>query len=130
MAKIIDLPTFKDKRGALAVAEVKKQLPFSIRRMFYLTQVPALEKRGFHAHKKTDLALICAQGTVTVAMEDCKSKQKISLKTHQMVIIPAQVWHSMEKFTKNTVVICLASQTYAEKDYIRNYEQFRKEICS
>lgn len=130
MYKTITLPSFTDQRGTLAVAEMKKQFNFPIRRLFYMTAVPKGQKRGFHAHKKSYLALICATGSVKLVIDDCKNKLSLRLQKNQMFIIPPLVWHHLENFQQGTIIICLSSTTFIEADYIRDHNQFKKTVCS
>ncbi len=116
MAKIIDLKTFTDKRGNLTVIE--KVIPFDIKRIFYIYGVDD-SKRGGHRHKKTIQAAICIKGSCVIFNNDGKKEEEFALdQPHKCLILNPQDWHSMYSFTKDAILMVLASETFEESDYI------------
>jgi dTDP-4-dehydrorhamnose 3,5-epimerase-like enzyme len=117
MAYIIDLPSFKDKRGNLTVIE--KSIPFDIRRIFYLYGVDK-SVRGGHRHKKTIQAAICIQGSCNIHYnngKDAPASLVLNRPVQCLVIEPAD-WHSIDGFSDKAILMVLASEYFDEKDYI------------
>jgi dTDP-4-dehydrorhamnose 3,5-epimerase-like enzyme len=128
--KII-LPLIHDKRGDLVFAEAQNQIPFPIKRVFYITNVKSGGQRGFHAHKKTAIVLFCLKGSSLIKLDNGKQKAEILLdKPNVGVLIREKIWHSMEEFSPGTLLLVLASHFYDEKDYLRNYQEFKKYLCN
>lgn len=125
LIRLIDLPLRSDDRGDLVFAHIMEHIPFAVKRVFYIYNVKPGGNRGHHAHKKTHLALICLNGSTVIKLDDGKRKQKKELfKPHQALIIPPLIWHSMERFGDNTILLSLASRLYDEADYLRDYNDF------
>ena len=117
MAQIIDLKTIEDPRGCLTVIE--EALPFEIRRLFYIYNVPENEVRGAHRHKVTQMGLICPQGQCTIDCNDGEKKQSFVLdKPSQCLLLEPKDFHIMKNFKPNTVLLVLASHAYDPNDYI------------
>ena len=128
---IIKLPYIEDERGYLSFAESNRQIPFQIKRIYYMGKLIFSGNRGHHAHKKTVQVLFCLKGSALIKFDDGKNKSEIKLdKPNIGVTIPNLVWHSMEDFAKDTLILVLASEPYNEQDYIRNYEDFLRYIQS
>lgn len=122
--KIIDIPKIKDTRGNLAVIE-KDGVPFSIKRVYYLYDVPSDAYRGGHAHKEQQEFLIALSGSFEVVLNDGNSKQKVMLnKPDKGLLIPTGIWRELENFSSGAVCLVLASDVFDEEDYIRDYDQF------
>ncbi len=116
MAYLIDLKTFTDKRGNLTVIE--KSLPFKIKRIFYIYGVDG-SVRGGHRHHKTIQAAICIKGRCKIFNNDGKKKEVILLKKpSQCLILEQKDWHEMFEFSKNAILMVLASEYFEEGDYI------------
>lgn len=112
--------------ASLCVAEVGNQIPFEIKRVYYLLKPKPGELRGSHAHRETDQILFCIQGTVKMVLDDGKTREEVCLpEAHIGVRLPPMMWHEMHDMTKETVLLVLASKEYAESDYIRDYEEFK-----
>lgn len=124
----IKLATKKDsKRGNLFVATAQKNIPFVIRRAYFINNLHQSKIRGNHAHKKTIQAIFCLNGSFVLNLDDGRHKQKVLLKNPEIgVLLGAKLWHSMSRFSKNCVILVLASAYYRESDYIRNYDEFKK----
>ena len=115
MAYYIDFPTITDSRGSLSVIE--KELPFEIRRVYYMYDVTA--QRGGHRHKKTIQALICLSGSCEIFVEDGSAQDIFTLDSKEKcLIVEPKDWHTMDKFTPDTVLLVLASELYDKNDYI------------
>ncbi|MBK8597317.1 MAG: WxcM-like domain-containing protein [Holophagales bacterium] len=119
------LPTFADLRGKLAVAEVARELPFAPRRFFVVHGVPSREVRGEHAHHRCEQFLVCVQGDCAVVVDDGRHRREISLDGPALgLYLPPLVWASQYRFSKDAVLLVLASEAYDASDYIRDYDEF------
>lgn len=115
MAYFIELPTFSDERGSLTVVE--KILPFEIKRFYYIYNV--FSKRGGHRHHKTIQALISLNGSCEVYVNNGKEEKIFLLDSpDKTLILEPQDWHTMDKFSKDTILLVLASEYYDINDYI------------
>ena len=122
--KIIDIPKIEDRRGNLSVIE-KEVIPFDIKRVYYLYDVPSDAYRGGHAHKEQYEFLIALSGSFEVVLDDGFEKQKVMLnKPNKGLLIPTMIWRELENFSSGAVCLVLASDVFDEADYIRDYEQF------
>lgn len=108
----------------LFIAEAS-HIPFPIKRVFFITKASPKKSRGFHAHKKTRIIIFCIQGTLRVTLDNGKKKEAIVLNRPDTgVIIEPMVWHEMHDYKPNTIQLVIASTTFDEKDYIRDYQVF------
>jgi len=115
MAYLIDLPTFEDIRGNLTVIE--KILPFEIKRSYFIYNVS--QERGGHRHKKTTQAFICVGGSCEIYINNGTKENKIILdRPNKCLIVEAEDWHTMDKFSSGSTLLVLASEYYARDDYI------------
>lgn len=115
MAHKILLPTISDDRGSLTVIE--QNIPFDIKRVFYIYNVSS--KRGGHRHKKTKQALIAIHGNLEVYVNDGNEKTSFLLNSpNECLILDEKDWHSMDKFSKNAILLVLSSEKYDQNDYI------------
>jgi len=122
---IIELPKVHDDRGSLAVIE-KDIIPFKIKRVYYLYDVPSDAYRGGHAHKELYQFLIPLSGSFDVILKDSKTKKKVTLnKPNKGLIIVPGIWRELENFSSGAVCLVLASEDYDELDYIRDYQDFK-----
>jgi dTDP-4-dehydrorhamnose 3,5-epimerase-like enzyme len=127
----IALPVFTDGRGSLSFAEGGRQVPFPIARVFYMYGIPPGSRRGAHGHREVSLALFAVAGSVDVLLEDANERQTVTLSRPQDgLVIGPWVWHELENFAPGTVCLALASGVYDERDYIRDHEQFRREVAA
>ncbi|MBO6881189.1 FdtA/QdtA family cupin domain-containing protein [Winogradskyella sp.] len=123
-SKIIEIPKVHDERGSLAVIE-KEVVPFAIKRVYYLYDVPSDSYRGGHAHKEQESVIIALSGSFEVIIDDGKSRKRIMLnKPTQGLYIPTHIWREIDNFSSGAVCLVLASTTYKEEEYIREYETF------
>lgn len=123
----VEFPTYGDARGRLIVQEACSDLvPFEIRRSFFIFDTTPGTVRGSHAHHKTRQMLICVSGACTIACEmpdGTKSTCRLDWP-NKGLLIEGMVWHQMKEFSKDAVLLVLASEHYDERDYVRDYETF------
>ncbi|GER59934.1 sugar 3,4-ketoisomerase [Patiriisocius marinus] len=114
-----------DGRGNLSVIE-KDVLPFEIKRVYYLYDVPSDSSRGGHAHKELKQFLIALSGSFDVVLDNGKTRRSITLnRPNKGLLIPSGVWRELENFSAGAVCLSLVSAEYDETDYIRNYDEFK-----
>lgn len=125
--EIIDIPKIKDRRGNLAVIE-KESIPFEIKRVYYLYDVPSGSYRGGHAHKNLKQILIALSGSFNVILKDRNGDATtISLnKPDKGLLVPQMIWREIEDFSSGAICLVVASNTYDEADYIRDFNTFMK----
>ncbi len=123
--KIIELDKIKDERGTLSVVE-KDILPFEMKRVYYLYDVPSDAYRGGHSHKEQLEFLVALSGSFEVILDDGISKTTIVLnKPNRGLLIPTGIWRELENFSSGAVCLVIASGEFDESDYIRGYDQFK-----
>ncbi len=123
-AKIINIPKIEDPRGNLSVIE-KEVVPFEIKRVYYLYDVPAGAERGGHAHKKLQQFLVALAGSFDVVLNDGKNEQTITLnKPFEGLLITNGIWRELKNFSSGAVCLVVASGVFEEDDYIRDFEEF------
>lgn len=122
---LIDLPKISDPRGNLTFIEGGNHIPFNIKRVFYLYDVPTGEDRGAHAHKTLHQFLVCLAGSFDVSLDDGTNKKLVHLnRPWKGLHIPPMTWASEVNFDPGSVCLVLASDKYDEDDYYRDYDQF------
>ena len=125
--KQVSLPKIQNRSGNITVLENGHNMPFETKRIFYLYDIPGGESRGAHAHKECHQFIIATSGSFEVKLEDGKDKQIIQLnQPYKGLHIPPGIWASEINFSGGAICLVLASHTYNEKDYIRNYSEFKK----
>lgn len=123
--KIIEMPKIADPRGNLTFLEGSRHIPFDIKRVFYLYDVPAGESRGAHAHKTLHQFLVCLSGSFDVSLDDGQDKRITHLNRPWIgLYIPPMVWAAEVNFDPGSVCLVMASARYDEADYIRDYDKF------
>ena len=128
--QLIDIPKIEDTRGNLSVIE-KNIIPFSIKRVYYLYDVPSDAYRGGHAHKDQMELLVALSGSFEVLLDDGNKKTKVMLnKPNKGLLIPIGIWRELENFSSGSVCLVLASDEFIESDYIRDYDSFKLFKCS
>lgn len=128
---MVELGALKDGRdGMLSVAECGKQIPFDIKRVYYIYDLNDKEAlRGMHAHKHNQQVIFCINGAFTLTLDDGSRQQEIRLDCpHEGVYMDTGVWHAMKDFSENCILLVLASDLYDASDYIRDYEEFKRFI--
>ena len=127
--KIINFPKVIDYRGNLSFIEENRQIPFEIKRVYYLYDVPSGASRGGHAHKELQQIVIALSGSFDVILDDGHNRRSFFLnRPHYGLYIPPRIWRELENFSSNSVALSLVSQVYDESDYIRDYETFKKTV--
>lgn len=122
---LTDIPTITDTRGNLAVIE-KDYLPYPIKRVYYLFDVPSDSYRGGHAHKEQLEFLIALSGSFNVTLDNGSQKKSFLLnKPNKGLLLPTGIWRELEDFSSGAVCLVLSSGEFDEGDYIRNYQDFR-----
>lgn len=125
--KIIDLRKISDVRGNLTPIEGGADVPFNIKRVYYLYDVPSDANRGGHAHKELRQLIVAANGSFTITLDDGEKKQAYTLnRPYQGLLIVPGIWRNLDDFSSGAVLLCLASEHYLEADYIRDYKEFKK----
>lgn len=123
--RIIELPKINDPRGNLTYIEENKHIPYDIKRVFFLYDVPGGENRAGHALKTCNQLLIAASGSFDVTLDDGFQKQKFHLnRSYYGLHIPPLIWREIDNFSSGSVCMALASEMYSEFDYYREYEDF------
>ena len=124
-ARIIDLPTVTDLRGALTFGEIDSELPFPPKRTFMVYGVESREVRGEHAHRTLEELLICAHGAVSVVVDDTRQRTEVVLDSPTVALyVPPMVWRVHYRYSLDAVLVVLASEKYDASDYIRDYKEF------
>ena len=124
IGKIISIPKIEDPRGNLSVIE-KEVIPFDIKRVYYLYDVPAGAKRGGHSHIKTKEVLVALSGSFEVVLKDGIDTEIYTLnKPFEGLIVNDGVWRELQNFSSGAVCLVIASEVFEEEDYIRDFEDF------
>jgi dTDP-4-dehydrorhamnose 3,5-epimerase-like enzyme len=122
--KIIDIPKINNTKGNIGVIE-NDTIPFDIKRVYYLFDVPSGAKRGGHAHKKLKQVLIAISGSFDVVLKNGKSKEIITLnRPDKGLLIENNIWRELQNFSSGSVCLVLASEEFSEDDYIRSYKEY------
>ena len=125
--KIIELPKFIDARGNLSFAENFKQIPFEIKRTYWIYDVPGGENRGGYAYKENEEFIIALSGAFDVIVDDGKDKKTFTLnRSYYGLYVPKGLWREMENFSTNSFALEFGSKHFDKDDYIRDYDQFLK----
>jgi dTDP-4-dehydrorhamnose 3,5-epimerase-like enzyme len=127
--RIIDFPKITDARGNMSFIEENNQIPFAIKRVYYLYDVPSGATRGGHAHKTLFQVIIALSGSFDVLLDDGKKKKRFFLnRPHYGLYIVPGVWREIENFSSNSVALALVSDLFFENDYVRDYNIFKKMV--
>ena len=125
-AKIIDLPKFLDARGNLSFAENFQQIPFEIKRTYWLYDVPGGESRGGHAYRENEEFIIALSGSFDVVLDDGNERRVFSLnRSYYGLFVPKGLWREMENFSTNAFALEFGSTAYNVEDYIYDYDEFQ-----
>lgn len=132
--KLYQFPPHGDDRGQLVAIEAMKDLPFEVKRVYYIYDTLPNVRRGFHAHRNLQQILVCVSGSCKIHLDDGFDTAEVTLdKPWEGLYISNDMWREMYDFTPGAVLLVLASEHYDEADYIRNYQDFiklvRKEDC-
>lgn len=122
---MIELSKHHAPQGNLSVVTNRSDIPFNIKRCYFLYDVPGGESRGAHAHKSLYQLIIAASGSFSVTLDDGKIKRTFLLnRPYQGLLIVSGIWRTLDDFSSGSVCLVLASEKYSKEDYIRNYEYF------
>ena len=117
-----------DRQGDLSVVENGKDVPFDVKRVYYLYDIPGGVERGGHAHKSLRQLIVAASGSFTVILDDGGEKRSITLnRPYQGLLVVPGIWRELVDFSSGAICLVLASEKYDENDYIREYSSFQKE---
>ena len=118
-----------DDRGMLVALEEGKEIPFDVKRVYYMYDTVEGVRRGFHAHKCLEQILICVHGSCKILLDNGKEKEIVSLDTpYEGLYVSNDMWREMYDFSPDAVLMVLASELYDEADYIRDYDEFLKYV--
>lgn len=122
---LINLPKILDHRGNLSFIEEDSQLPFQIKRVYWIHDVPGGEKRGGHAFKKTEELIVALSGSFDVVLHNGEREQHFHLnRSYYGVIIPKMIWRRLENFSTNSLALIVASTEYSPDDYLRDFDKY------
>ena len=122
---VVELGKIENNQGNLTVVQSNQDVPFDIKRVFYLYDIPGGEARGAHAHKQCHQFLVAVSGCFEVALDDGVNKRTVTLnRPFYGLHIPPGIWAAEQEFSSGSVCLVMTSETFSEEDYIRDYEQF------
>lgn len=125
--KILNLPKIADGRGNLSIIEEFKQIPFKIKRSYWIYDVPGGVERGGHAYKENTEFIVALSGSFDVLIDDGKTQQIFHLnRSYLGLLVPKGLWRVMNNFSTNSLALILSSTEYDEQDYIMDYETYKK----
>jgi dTDP-4-dehydrorhamnose 3,5-epimerase-like enzyme len=125
--KLIDLPKILDQRGNLSIIEEEKHVPFKIKRIYWIYDVPGGQIRGGHAFKQQQELIVALSGSFDIIVDDGKNKEIFSLnRSYYGLYVPSGYWRQMQNFSTNSLALVLSSTIFDESDYIRDYDDFLK----
>ena len=124
--QIVAIPKIEERRGNLSVIE-NDTVPFDIKRVYYLYDVPSGAERGGHAHKNLQQFLVALSGSFDVVLNNGKEEQIITLnKPYEGLLINSGIWRELQNFSSGSVCLVVASEVYIEDDYIRDFDEFKR----
>ena len=123
---ILSLPKIgEDMRGSLSFVEGRNGVPFDVKRVYYLYDVPGGAERGGHAHKDLQQLIVALSGSFQVVLDDGNNKKTVTLdRPYSGLYVPTMIWRELVSFSSGAVLFVLASNCYSESDYYRQYEEF------
>ena len=125
LINIINFKSLGDERGGLVALEAHEDIPFDIKRVYYLSGTKSSVARGFHAHKELRQVAVCITGQCRFIMDDGSAKKEIIMDSPDKgIVIDKMQWHEMHDFSEDCVLLVMASDHYDESDYIREYKEF------
>lgn len=124
--RIISLPRISDERGSLTFMEGNSQIPFEMKRIYYVYGVPESQNRGAHANIEAEQIIIAVSGKFDVTLDDGDERKKYTLESPDKALyVPPKIWVELENFSAGAVMLVLRPTAYDKNDYIRDYEEFR-----
>ena len=128
-ARIIELPKITDPRGNLSFFENNNQLPFEIKRSYWIYDVPGGENRGGHAFREAHEFIVALSGSFNVILDDGNGKKTYALnRSYYGLYVPPMCWREMIEFSTNSLALVVTSTNFSEEDYIRDYNEFLSEV--
>jgi WxcM-like, C-terminal. len=128
-SRLVELPIIHDQRGNLTFIENSRHIPFNIKRVYYLYDVPGGAARAAHGHKALHQLMIAMSGSFDVSLDDGVEKKKYHLnRSYFGLYIPPMIWRDLDNFSSGAVCMVLASDYFDETDYYRNYDDFVKAV--
>ncbi|MDC3237180.1 FdtA/QdtA family cupin domain-containing protein [bacterium] len=126
--ELIDLPKISERKGAITPIYGEEHIPFKIKRVYYLYDVPGGESRGGHAHIMLQQLIVSVMGAFDVVLDDGSSRKSVHLdRGYCGIYVPNMIWRELENFSSGGICLVLASEPYDENDYIRDYQVFLKQ---
>lgn len=124
---LLPLNKIHNRAGNITIVEGKNNVPFDVRRIYYLYDIPSGEDRGGHAHKDLKQLIIAASGSFDVLLDDGYNKKVVTLNrpNYGLLVVPG-IWRELMEFSSGAICLVLASECYSESDYIREYSEFKK----
>lgn len=128
IVKMLQFNALGDERGSLIALEQNNNIPFEVRRIYYIFDTKPNVVRGLHAHKNLKQVAIAIKGSCRFVLDDGKTREDVWLKSpNEGLLIDSCLWREMHDFSEDCVLMVVASEKYDESDYIRNYKEFLKE---
>jgi hypothetical protein len=128
-SRLIDLPRIADPRGNLTFVEGERHIPFPIRRVFYLYDVPGGATRAGHALKTCHQFIVAMTGSFDAVLDDGRARSRVQMnRSYYGLYLPPRIWRELENFSSGSVCMVLASESYDESGYYRDYEAFRRDV--
>lgn len=129
--KIIELPNISDPKGNLVFCEALNHIPFEIKRVYFIGNIPVDAVRAGHSHKDLERVIIAASGSFKILLDNGLHQVSVTLDSPRKgLYIPKMIWCEISRFSDHSVCLVLASDFYKESDYCRNYEDFKKSVFS
>jgi hypothetical protein len=125
--RIIELPKIYNPSGNITAVNNEKEIPFAVKRIYYLYDVPGGEARGGHAHKELQQVIVAASGSFDITLNDGVSQKTFSLsRPYKGLYVAPGLWRELDNFSSGAICLVLASTSYSESDYIRNFDSFKQ----
>ena len=129
LATFIAFQSKGDDRGSLVALESAKNIPFEIKRVYYIFNTKSDVVRGLHAHKDLSQVMVCLKGSCRVVLDNGLIEEEVELNScDRGLVIEKMVWHEMHDFSADCVLLVLANEHYDERDYIRDYDEFKLRV--
>jgi dTDP-4-dehydrorhamnose 3,5-epimerase-like enzyme len=131
LATFIVFQSKGDDRGSLVALESQKNIPFEIKRVYYIFDTKSGVVRGLHAHKDLSQVMVCLKGRCHVVLDNGSTKEQVVLDSpNKGLLLDSMIWREMHDFSEDCVLLVLANEYYDESDYIRDYDEFLKKVNS
>jgi hypothetical protein len=127
--RLVELPKIADPRGNLTFIEGTRHIPFAVKRVFYLYDVPGGETRAGHANRGLEQLIVAASGSFDVVLDDGRERKRYFLnRSYYGLYVPGMIWRELENFSSGSVCLVLASEFYDAADYYRDYDEFVRAV--